>query len=173
MKVEYVLTPECIKAMWNHFRGYTTLSIANARVLYLAAPTISLTLLLTGGYSGNLWLQSMGRTLLFGTLVSIPIHIAYDKWKFSNWFKNNFSLDPEKESYSLIANDEGIIVAKSDSIESRVTWNAITDFRQDETITIVYLSPDNCFYFPTKSMSADQSAELHDLIARHVPKGKP
>jgi hypothetical protein len=173
MKIEYVLTPECIKAMWNNFRGYATLSIANARVLYLAAPMISLTLLLTGVYSGYIWLQSTGRTLLFATLVSVPVHIAYDKWKFSNWFKNNFSLDPEKENYSLIANDEGIIVAKSDTIESRLIWDAITNFRQDEIITIMYLSPDHCFYFPTKSMSAEQRAELHDLVARHLHKGKP
>jgi hypothetical protein len=173
MKVEYLLTRECIKAMWNYFRGYKTISIANARVLYVAVPAIFLTLLLCGIYSGFFWLQMLSSQLLFASLVSIPIHFVFDKWKFSNWFRNNFSPDLQKESYSSSATDQGLIVAKLDSIETRVAWNAITDFRQDEVITIMYLSSDNCFYLPTKSMNPEQRAELDNLISRHVIKRKP
>ena len=148
-------------------------SLLQMRVFYIVAvPAIFLTVLLFGIYSGYFWLQSLSSQLLFASLVSIPIHIAFDKWKFSNWFKLNFSLDPEKESFSLIANDEGLIVTKIDSIETRMTWNAITNFRQDDVITIMYLSPDNCFYFPTKAMTREQSAELDGLIACHLVKGK-
>jgi hypothetical protein len=173
MKIDYSFTRECAKAVWNQFRGYTVISIGNARVWYVAAPTLSLTLLLSGVYSGYVWLQPPGRVLLFATLVSIPLHIAFDQWKFSNWFKGNFSPDPEKERYSLTANDDGLIVAKPDSIETRLAWNAITDFRQSEAKTIMYLSADNCFYFPTKAMTTEQRAELDDLVAGHVVKRKP
>jgi hypothetical protein len=173
MKIDYSFTREYGKAVWKQFRGYTTISIANVRVWYVAAPTIGLTLLLSGVYSGYVWLQPPGSLLLFSSLVSIPIHIAFDRWKFSNWFKDNFSSYPEKESYSLIANDDGLIVAKSDSIETRLAWNAITNFRQNETITVMYLSPDNLFYFPTKAMTTEQREELDDLVARNMVKKNP
>jgi YcxB-like protein len=172
MTIEYFLTSDFMKAMWNHFRGYTTISIANARILYVVAPTLSLTLLLTGIYSGYTWLKTPGSVFLFATLVSIPIHVGFDKWKFSNWFKGNISPDPEKERYRFIANEEGLIVAKLDSIETRVAWTEITKFRQDEVRTLIYLSPDNCFYLPTKAMTNEQRAELNDLVARHVARKK-
>ncbi len=173
MKIEYSFTREEIKAFWNHFRGYTTISIKNARVLYLAVPLISLILLLTGIYGGICWLQEPGEVLLFASIASIPLHIAYDKWMFSIWYKNNFLLERGKVNYSIIANEEGLIVAKLDTIETRLAWNAITDFRQNEVITIMYLSPDNCFYFPTNAMSLEQRTELNDLVAHHVKKRKP
>jgi hypothetical protein len=171
MKIEFSFSYEDFKAIWSIFRGYTTFSIKNARVLYFAVPTTSLILFLIGKYSGYFWLQTQGS--IFSSLVGIPIHIAYDRWKFTNWLKSNFLLDSENESHSLIANDEELVVAKSDSIETRMTWNAITDFRQNEVITVIYLSPDNCIYFPTKAMTVEQRAELNELVARHVVKRKP
>jgi hypothetical protein len=173
MIIEYSFTSKELKAVWNAFRGYNTISIANAHVWYIAAPSISLLLLLLGAYSEIIWLQEQGRVLLFSSLVSIPIHFVFNKWKFNTWLKNNFSLILENERYSISANDEGLVVAKRDSVESRVDWTAIKKVVQNEVITIMYLSRDACFYFPTKSMNPSQRAELNDLIACHVTRKKP
>jgi hypothetical protein len=86
---------------------------------------------------------------------------------------NNSLLDPEKNRYSLVANEEGLIAAKLDSVETRLAWSAITDFYQTRAITILYLSPDNYFYFPTKAMILEQHAELDELVAQHMTKRKP
>jgi hypothetical protein len=173
MKIEYSLTLQDFKAIWNYSRGYTKISSANARVWYVAAPTISFILLLSGTYSGYVWLQTQGGVLLFASLVSIPIHIAFDKWKFSSWLKNNSLLDPGNETYSLTADDEQLFVVKTNSIETRLFWNAIENVFQNEAITIMYLSPDNYFYFPTKAMTVDQRAELDELVAQHLTRRKP
>ncbi|MGD0831856.1 MAG: YcxB family protein [Terracidiphilus sp.] len=173
MKIEFSFTRDDIKAIWNYFRRYTTFSIGNARVLYFAVPLISLMLLLFGYYGGIYWLKHQGEIVLFASLVSIPIHLAFDKWKFNNWYKGSFILERGKEIFSITADDEGIIEAKIDSVETRMTWNAITDFYQNEVITVLSLSSDNCCYFPTKAMTREQRAELDELVARHVIRRKP
>ncbi|MGO9777395.1 MAG: YcxB family protein [Terracidiphilus sp.] len=173
MKIEFSYTREEIKAVWNYFRGYTTISICNARVLYIAVPTISFVLFLIGIYSGLFWLQTQGSLFLFASVVGIPIHVALDKWRFSTWYRNNFMLEHGKVNYIFIANDEGLILANSDSVETRIPWNAITDFRQNEVITVMSLSPDNCIYFPTKAMTGEQRAEFDEFVARHVIRRKP
>jgi hypothetical protein len=172
MKIEYSFSPEVIKAMWRHYRGYTTISIANARVWYVAAPTISLALLLSGLCFGYTWLQTQGWKFFFASLVGIPIHLAFDKWKFSNWVKNGFLQGTEGGIYSLIANENELIVAKPDSIETRLSWSAITNIIQNEVITIMYLSLGDCFYFPTNAMTTEQRADFDKLIAEHVTRGK-
>jgi hypothetical protein len=170
MKTEFSFTREDIKATWNYFRRYTTFSIHNARVLYIAVPTICLLLFIIGKYLGILWLQTQGSLFLFTSVVAIPIHLAYDKWMFYNWCKNNFSLERGKEIHSITADDEGIILAKIDSVETRMTWNAITGIYQNEVITVMILSRDNCCYFPTKAMTGEQRAELDELVARHMTR---
>jgi hypothetical protein len=172
MKLEFSFTREEIKAIWNYFRRYTTFSIGNARVLYIAVPIISLVLFITGKYLEFFWLQTQGSIFLFASVVGIPIHLAYDNWMFYNWSKNNFSLGRGKEIYSITADYVGIIEARIDSVETRMTWNAITGFYQNEVITVMILSSDNCCYFPTKAMNAEQRAELDALVARHVTKRK-
>ena len=164
MKIDFSFTRGDCKAVWMQFRGYNTVSIKNAYVWYVVAPAISLTILLSG-------IRSAGKLLLFSTLVSIPLHIAFDKWKFVHWYKDNFVLDSAKVRFSFVANDEGVVIARSDAIETRIAWKSITTFRQNEVITFMYLSPDSCVYIPARAMTAEQRAELDDFFARHgVPK---
>jgi hypothetical protein len=174
MKIDYVFTRESIKGSWNYFREYSTISVANARVWYVSAPVISLAILLLGSYYGQSSLKVLGGYFLFSSVLGIPIHVAFDYWKFSNWSKSNFesSTGTGFGPHSLVANDEGLIFAKTGSIETRLAWNAITDFRQNEIITVIYLNPESCVYFPTKAMSAEQRVELGELVARNVDRKK-
>lgn len=171
MKIEYSFTVEEIKAMWSHYRGYTSISINNARVWYFVAPAISLTLLMLGVYAGHIWLRTQGGVLLFASLVAIPIHIAFDKWKCHRWIRNIFPEGYENEIYNFAVDEEGLIVAKPGWSKTRLTWNAITNLAQNKTITVFYLGYD-CFYVPTNAMTAEQSAELNNLVARHVKEKK-
>jgi len=174
MKIDYVFTPESIKGSWHYFSEYSTISVANARVWYVVAPAISLAALLLGSYSGKSSLQVLGGFFLFTSIVSIPIHIVFDYWKFSIWSKDNFESSTATGfgPHSFVANDEGLVVAKCDSIETRLAWNAITDFRQNEIITIIYVGRESCVYFPTKAMTAEQRAELGELVARNINRKK-
>jgi hypothetical protein len=173
MTFEYSCTDEFLKAVWSHLRAYTTISASNARVWYVAAPAVCLMLLLLGKYSGYHWLQTQASFFLFGSIVSIPLHIGFDTWKFSKWRRSNFPHGSGGEHYRVIANDEGMILAKQGSFETRLAWHVFTGFLQNESITIMALSPHRPFYFPTRAMTAEQSAELKELVAKHVTGRKP
>jgi hypothetical protein len=137
-------------------------------VWYVAAPAICLMLLLVGKYFGYHWLQAQAGFFLFGSMVSIPLHIALDRWKFSAWRRKNFPDGPEDEHYSVIANEEGMILTKPGSFETRLAWNVFTGFFQNEIITIMTLSPHRPLYFPTEAMTTEQRVELNELVAKHV-----
>jgi hypothetical protein len=132
---------------------------------------IGLALFLTGAFAGYSRLQTRGEVLFVAALVGIPIHIAFDKWKCHKWIKCGFPKGAGGETYSLTADDEGLVVALPGLMESRMNWNAITNFAQNRIITVFYLRQE-CFYVPTNAMTSNQRAELSDLVARHVQKRK-
>jgi uncharacterized membrane protein YeaQ/YmgE (transglycosylase-associated protein family) len=53
-----------------------------------------------------------------------------------------------------------------------IQWSAICDFAQDEKVTLLYLTKKRFYFFPNSAMTPAQRAELADLIARSLPKGK-
>ena len=54
-----------------------------------------------------------------------------------------------------------------------IQWSAIGDFAQNEKVTLLYLTKKRFYFFPTSAMTPIQRAELNDLVARHLSKGKP
>jgi len=170
MRIDYNFTQEDCEAIWKYFRGYTSISVRNARIWYVAAPAICLGLLLIGAKAGYYWLPS---TLLFASLVSIPIHLAYDKWQFHAWLKSSFPAQRQSATYALTADDDGLIVSMEDLFTTQLSWSVITNLVQNESVTVLYLSPSQCFYFPTRAMTIEQRAEFADLTARYVTRKKP
>jgi uncharacterized membrane protein YeaQ/YmgE (transglycosylase-associated protein family) len=53
-----------------------------------------------------------------------------------------------------------------------IQWSAFRDFAQNETVTLLYLTKKRFYFFPTSAMTPAQRAELTELVARHLPKGK-
>jgi hypothetical protein len=66
--------------------------------------------------------------------------------------------------------DERIISAMPGSSESKLLWNAIVRFAQDEKITLFYLTELRFLFVPTTIFSAEQRVELSNLVVRHVVK---
>jgi hypothetical protein len=141
--------------------------LADPRKWYVIVPVVTFVVFLSGRLAGFRALQDIGEFFCFSALVSIPIHLGYDEWRLRGWFQSNFPPQPEKEAYTLEANDEGMFVANPGRVETRVTWNAIRSLARNEKITLVYLSPDNYFYFPTRALTTDQRVELDELVASH------
>jgi hypothetical protein len=52
--------------------------------------------------------------------------------------------------------------------ETKVLWQAIDRFAQNEKVTMLYIAEMRFIYFPTRSLSDAQRTELNDLVARHV-----
>ena len=46
------------------------------------------------------------------------------------------------------------------------------EFAQDKNVTLLYFAKNRFLFFPTGAMSPE-AAELNDLVARRLPKGKP
>jgi hypothetical protein len=51
-------------------------------------------------------------------------------------------------------------------------WTAIVRFAQNEKVTLFYVAKARFLFVPTQLFSEEQRAELNDLVARHLPKGK-
>jgi hypothetical protein len=75
---------------------------------------------------------------------------------------------PTARNLSIDIDEERIICTNPGVSDSRLLWNAIIEFAQDERITMLYISKLRFLFFPTQVISPSQRAELNDLVARHV-----
>jgi len=71
---------------------------------------------------------------------------------------------------SIDIDEERIVCTNPGVSDSRLLWNAVVEFTQDERITMLYISKLRFLFFPTQIMSPSQRSELNDLVARHVGK---
>ena len=167
MIVKYGISLGDCRAARNLYREKSPNILADPRKWYIIVPATAIAVYLAGRLAGVPALQELGGFFCFTSVVSIPIHVGYDEWLLRGWFQSNFSTGQDSETYSLEADDEGIVVARQGQVETKVAWSAIRRFAQNEKTTLVYLSPDHYFYFPTLAMTAEQRAELNDLVARN------
>jgi len=69
--------------------------------------------------------------------------------------------------------DDGRIISEMPGFsESKLLWTAIVRFAQNEKVTLFYVAKARFLFVPTQLFSEEQRAELNDLVARHLPKGK-
>ncbi len=79
----------------------------------------------------------------------------------------------QKDRTSAIdIDDERIVRELSGTSEFKVFWSAIYAFAEDKHLSLLYTNKDCFLIIPGRSMSPAQRAELNDLVARHLPKGK-
>jgi hypothetical protein len=71
---------------------------------------------------------------------------------------------------SIEIDDEGVVSSIPSLAETKFFWSAIVAFAQDEKVTLLYTGKDRFLYFPTRTLSVDQRAELNNLVARHVKR---
>jgi hypothetical protein len=85
-------------------------------------------------------------------------------------FKGLFPRSQTDQHLFIDIDDERIISAMPGSSESKLLWNAIVRFAQDEKITLFYLTELRFLFVPTTIFSAEQRVELSNLVVRHVVK---
>ncbi len=87
-------------------------------------------------------------------------------------FKRIFLNSKTIPTITLEIDDNGIRSESPGVSEGRFFWSAIADFAQSESITLLYVARKKFLFFPTSVLTQTQRAELNDLVARHLPKGK-
>ncbi|MGA3370267.1 MAG: YcxB family protein [Terracidiphilus sp.] len=108
--------------------------------------------------------------LAFAVCLSVPFFHSYSvRQSFVRIFPPG-TLDRTK---SLDIDDERIISTIPGVSEGKFFWNAVMAFAQDEKITLLYVRKNIFIFIPTIALSPVERAELTDLVARQLPKGKP
>jgi hypothetical protein len=106
---------------------------------------------------------------------SITGMIARPFFRFLNMRRCYKQMYPPTRTSSMSTieiDDQRIVEVNPGSAEVRLTWDGVLDFVRDDTVTMIYFSSHRFFLLPTSAMSESQRAELDDLVARHLPKGK-
>jgi len=113
---------------------------------------------------------------MFGIACGVVIAAIYFSLMREYYLRKGFkSLFPPARTSrdSSIEIDEDRIFSEIPGVsEGKIFWNGVVAFAQDEKITLIYIREKAFLFFPTSVMSHDQRAELTDLVARHLPKGK-
>ncbi|WP_109487449.1 YcxB family protein [Occallatibacter savannae] len=169
MKLEYKLTLKDYKAA---FRLHRRRRMSRRLVVWLGP--ILLVIGVVGfvacSVANNTPLAAQAAALTAGSLVfTIGMPISRS-WNIRRSFNRLFP-SGEKDRISRIAiDDQGICRELSGVAELKLSWNGIYDFAQDEKITLLYTNKDCFLLWPTALMSAEQRAELSELVARHLVK---
>jgi hypothetical protein len=121
------------------------------------------------GYGKPYWFE-----FLFGLIVGGIYLLVTAKSRNARRFRKKFehSFPPEKRRAWIEFNDEGITSAIIGTDPVSHTWGSLIGFVQDNQMTLFYLAKNKFLIFTSSAMSPTQGAELTDLVARHLPKGK-
>jgi hypothetical protein len=85
-------------------------------------------------------------------------------------FKGSFPHGGTDRQLTIDIDDERIIAETPGLSESKILWQAIDRFTQNEKVTMLYIAKLRFIYFPTRSLSDVQRTELNMLVARHGVK---
>jgi len=176
MKLEYTLTLADFRAAQRlHFRQ------TRGRRLRWAFWTIVVPALAALGLIAFLLLDMSRITryasILFGIecgLLSIAIINPVARYyRMRKAFGVLFPPTRTERTSTLEINEESVLSSIPGVSEGKFFWKALTDFAQDERITLLYITKTRFLFFPTSAMTGLQRDELKALVARHLAKGLP
>jgi hypothetical protein len=101
------------------------------------------------------------------SMLALPLLYRYLTKK---QFKNMFPHSRTDSSLTIDIDDQRIVSEMAGFSESKILWNAIVKFAQNEKVTLFYLAESRFLFVPTNAFSAAQRTELNDLVARHGVK---
>lgn len=120
--------------------------------------------------TNNRPLAAQAAALTAGSLVftlGIPISRS---WNIRRSFNRLFPSGEKDRISRIVIEDQGICRELSGVAELKLLWSGIYDFAQDERITLLYTNKDCFLLWPTALMSAEQRAELNELVTLHLVK---
>jgi hypothetical protein len=125
--------------------------------------------------SGNLQSQIFSQCLALGAgALVMTIGMPISRFlSIRRSFNRLFPPAQRDRTSTFEINDERIVRELAGTIELKLLWGAISDFVEDERVSLLYTNKDCFLIIPGRSMSTDQRAELNDLVARHVAKKNP
>ena len=107
-------------------------------------------------------------------LIGVPLFFLIVPLLYSfalkNQFKSMFPHSQNDRQLTIDIDDERIATELPGFSESKFLWQGIDRFAQNEKVTMLYISRLRFIFFPTKSLSESQRAELNDFVARHGVK---
>jgi hypothetical protein len=103
-------------------------------------------------------------------MLSLPFLYRYSTLK---QFKNIFPHSATDSTLMMDIDEERILSEMPGFTESKILWNAVVKFAQNEKVTLIYLAEIRFLFVPTNAFTPAQRTELNDLVARHVVKRKP
>jgi hypothetical protein len=170
MKLAYKLTLADVKAAFRLHRRQTL--VRRCGWLFWIVLTVAcFTVAHFASVPSELFAQSssigMGALVI---AVGLPISRFYNVRKC---YRQHFPKARTGELTTTEIDDEQIVGVIPGVSETKRPWKAIVAFAQDNEVTLFYVRKSAFVFLPTSAMSPAQRSELDDLVARHLPKGKP
>ena len=150
------------KGKWTSPMGLFSLMPAIGSLLILCA-------LVEYFHDKNRFLASNPPALAFIPLFFLLFPVLYS-FALRKQFKRSSPHGKTDRQLTIDIDDERIIVEAPGLSETKVFWQAIDRFAQNEKVTMLYIAEMRFIYFPTRSLSDAQRTELNDLVARHLAK---
>ena len=155
------LTLHTTRTLLGRIWYFTMMWIAPAVAVFFLIPVLIVHLHRVAHFD----LKSLGLLMIVGFCIGVPALQLSDLRK---QFHGRFPGEPGQKAVLEISKEE-IVSTLSGHDEVRFPWSAVTDFAQDERMTLIYVG-ENLLFAPTEVFSENDRVELNALIVRYVVK---
>lgn len=176
MILTYTLTLENFKAAEKlHINQRFSRQIGYG-MMYIGIPVLAV-LGLIGFYYFNIGAKSdlsLGYSIIEVILISQAIFIPIERSKrLRRPLKAKCSSGEVVPKSSIEIDEKKILSETQGRSKIELTWDAIVEAAQDENVAMLYVNDKDFILIPTRAFSPPERAEFRDLVARHIPVGKP
>lgn len=170
MKLTYKLTLANVRAAFR-FHRHQTLLRRLSWPFWIVLTVACFTVAHFSSVPSEMFAQSSSIGMgSFVIATGLPIMRFYNVRKC---YQQHFPRSRTEDFTTTEIDDEQIVSIIPGVSETKRPWKAIMAFTQNEKVTLLYVRKNAFVFFPTSAMSPEQRNEFNDLVARHLPKGRP
>jgi len=138
------------------------------------APSIALVLIFLMVVASSLFAVrfEVGSSVTFGALALCLFAPFLEQWILRKSFRSMFPDNAFERRIRFTILQDGVDVEIPGVAEAKYQWGAFVRSVQDESFMLLYVSNTRFVFFPISTLSLEDRAELNELMARHLPKGK-
>lgn len=173
MKIEFTLTFDIFKAAYALYqrRQLSVRLMFPISIVILAAGILGAVVVDDKG--PYWWLGSLSAGAIGGGFVGTILLPLFRIYAVRRSFRNFLPKPVSGRILSFEIDDDQIRTLVPGVGLSEIQWSAIYGFAQNEKVTLLYLTKNRFYFFPTTALTPEQRTELNAVVGRHGVKKKP
>ena len=178
MRLNYTLTLGDFKAYHRLYGSRTRRNKTSYSFYFAVMPVVAalgfvpIVVFILLGWTDWLKLCAPGEAVFLGVALFSGVKRFYNIRKNFNRFTKYYLPLLEGQAPFLEIDDKGILFAFPGYCEGKYLWNSITDFAENERLTLLYLFGKKCLVIPTCALSPEKRLELGATVRRNVVRRK-